>query len=247
MEKRNRIPTAGAKRSSRRIILAIVIMVLIAAPILWFKLGRDKGEVSASSVAELEILVQSDPSYENLVALSAAYINTQVPSKGIEAAKRAIGLEPEKADAYNNLGVCYIMTGDYAQAILNTQKAVDLDGKVELYRNNLQWAVSEKAKFDNFLKTPEDARSVAQYIDYGLVYYNRANYAKAVEIWSMGLSRFPQDHFLLNNLGAANIQMGEPEKALTFLERAKALKPGDELTRNNLEWAKRELAQGVKR
>lgn len=236
--------TTSANKSRLKLILAIVLVLLVASPIVWLKMRKktDSGvAVGVQNITDLEILARKSPTYDNLIALSAAYINNKTPHKAMSILQEAIKNEPQKPDAFNNLGVCYTMMGDYDNGIKNSQIAVDLNNAIDLYRNNLAWAKAEKAKLVAFEKTPDSLKTVTQYIDHGLNYYNNQNYAVAIDIWKQGLGRFPTDHFLLNNVGSGLMMLDRPDQALAYFQKAVKVMPQDQLTKNNLEWAEKEI------
>ena len=64
--------------------------------------------------------------------------------ESIGAAYTALSLKPQYAEAYNNIGAAYAALRLWDQAILADQMAVHLDPSLQLARNNLAWAQSQK-------------------------------------------------------------------------------------------------------
>jgi tetratricopeptide (TPR) repeat protein len=65
--------------------------------------------------------------------------------KCIESARKALILESDNAEAYNNIGVAYAQMQQWDDAIRNEEKAVALRPDFQLAKNNLAWARSQKA------------------------------------------------------------------------------------------------------
>lgn len=101
------------------------------------------------TLEDLEKSVKENPTYNNLIDLSVAYINSQMPEKSIELLDKAIELNPASAVAYNNKCVAYTLMKEYDKAIEAGTKAVELDPNFQLAKNNLAWAKDEKAKAAN--------------------------------------------------------------------------------------------------
>lgn len=72
------------------------------------------------------------------------YRQGQYP-RSIEAAERAIVLDPGNAEAYNNIGAAYAAMGQWDEAIRYEQDAIAIRSDFQLARNNLMWALSQKA------------------------------------------------------------------------------------------------------
>jgi tetratricopeptide (TPR) repeat protein len=72
------------------------------------------------------------------------YREEQYP-RAIEAAQKAIDLEPGNAEAYNNVGVSYAAMGRWDEAIRFEERALELKPDFPLARNNLRWAQAQKA------------------------------------------------------------------------------------------------------
>ncbi len=64
----------------------------------------------------------------------------------IDAAREALKLRPDYADAWNNIMAAYNCMSDWDQAIAAGEMAVSLDPSNQLARNNLAWAKLQKKK-----------------------------------------------------------------------------------------------------
>ncbi len=102
-----------------------------------------------NTIEDFEKNARENPTFNNLIDLSVAYINNQMPEKSIEYLNKAIELNPNNAVAYNNLCVAFTLMKDYDKAIEAGTKAVELDPNFQLAKNNLAWAMEEKIKSTN--------------------------------------------------------------------------------------------------
>lgn len=66
--------------------------------------------------------------------------------ESIRMAERALALQPDMADAYNNIGAANCELGRWAEAITALERALALRPDYPLARNNLAWARAESAK-----------------------------------------------------------------------------------------------------
>jgi tetratricopeptide (TPR) repeat protein len=138
------------------IILACLIIIPIAYLFLFKnndkKVSKDDLSISVQTLSVIEQLeknVRENPTYNNLIDLSVAYINNQMPEKSIEYLDKALELNPASAVAFNNKCVAYTLMKEYDKAIEAGKKAVELDPNFQLAKNNLKWALDEKSKATN--------------------------------------------------------------------------------------------------
>lgn len=138
----------------------IIIALLLIIPLEYlfiFKndIKKDTPEATSDNIQPLKTIeyfeknARENPTYNNLIDLSVAYINNQMPEKSIEHLNKAIELNPTSAVAFNNKCVAYTLMKEYDKAIEAGAKAVELDPNFQLAKNNLKWAMDEKAKLAN--------------------------------------------------------------------------------------------------
>jgi tetratricopeptide (TPR) repeat protein len=65
--------------------------------------------------------------------------------ESVGAAQTAIYLRPDFAEAYNNIGAAYAALHLWDPAIQADQQAVRLNPSLQLARNNLAWALTQKS------------------------------------------------------------------------------------------------------
>jgi tetratricopeptide (TPR) repeat protein len=157
--------------------------------------------------------------------------------KGIAAYDRCIELYPDYHDAFGSRGLAYFrlaqMTNDmalYDKAFTDYQVALkhrpndakvlsnmgfiyfmrgQLDKAEEVYRNSVKY----------------DPRFIDARRNLGAVLAMKKNFPAAIEQWQEGLKFEPNNATLLFYIGSAYRDMGQPEKATDWLERAYAIEP----------------------
>lgn len=238
--------------SRNRIIKIGILLVLLLLPIvyLFFKtqgtpdLQQQQpiaNQAPAIDLAALEKTAKENPSFDNLINLSIAYINNNLPAKSIDYLKKALELNPKSAVAYNNLGVANIMIAHYQNGIDACEKAIAIDSSFQLAKNNLKWGLDEKNKWEASIqfqeKTPENKRNVNFYVDYGMNYFKAGEYDKSIEIWSEIFLIEPNNTIALNNIGTSFMLKNQYDDAISLFKKAITLEPGNQLAKNNLAWA----------
>ena len=196
--------------------------------------------VSSTNPAALEALVKTDPSFDNLVNLSMAYINGKMPGKSIAHLKKAIAINPQSAIAYNNLGVAYTMLQQYGNGVDACTKALQLDPGFQLAKNNLEWATAERDKVLSAIAVQEKAagkKNIPFYTEYGLNYFKIGEYGKAIEIWNRVFELDPKNATALNNIGTAFMMKEQYDDAIALFKKALEQDPANQLAKNNLAWA----------
>jgi tetratricopeptide (TPR) repeat protein len=89
--------------------------------------------------------VKKSPTAKKYLDLSLDYYNTGNYLQCIAACKKAIQLQPNLAEAYNNMGAAYNLLGRYADAVPALQMAIGLKPDFQLAKNNLALAKSKLA------------------------------------------------------------------------------------------------------
>lgn len=247
--------------SKKSKLLVPILLVLLAAPMLYLFI-KTKGapaltqeevplaQNSVASILSLEDAVKTNPTFDNLVNLSMAYTNNNMPGKSIEHLKRAIEINPAGAVAYNNLGVAYTLLMQFQNGIDACTKAIELDSTFQLAKNNLNWATDERNKVLATIQeqenSPSDKRDVAFGIEYGLNYFKVGNYTKSIEIWNYYAEKDLKNTSLLNNIGTAFMMKNQVDDAMAIFKRVLTIEPDNQLAKNNLTWALAEKEKEVR-
>lgn len=150
--------------------------------------------------------------------------------KAIEYYNKAIELDPDFADAYNNRGIAYRRKGECAKAIEDYNKAIELDpdyseayynrGRAYRYLKEYDKAIEDYSKAIEL--NPEDAEA---YNSRGVAYADLKEYGKAIEDFSKAIELNPEDAEAYNNRGYAYLHLKEYGKSKTDIEKALELDP----------------------
>ena len=252
-------PEMNEKKGGNLKIIVIGLLLLLPIVFLFMKFSNSKkddgkpAEASAAApidVAAYENAAKTNPSFDNLINLSNAYINSNMPGKSVDPLMKAIEMNPKSAIAYNNLGAAYTMLQQYNKGIDACTKALAIDSSFQLAKNNLNWALSERKNVLNFIEkqeqTPEKDRDVKFYVSYGLNYLKLGDYDKSIEAWNKIFAFEPKSIVALNNIGTAFMMKNQVDDAIAVFKKAVENNPDDQLSKNNLAWAMSEKAKAVK-
>jgi protein O-mannosyl-transferase len=147
--------------------------------------------------------------------------------KGIESYTKAMSLYPGYHDAFGSRGVAHLKLGHYAQAEADFFKALE-------YRPNDAKTYSNLGFIYMLQQKPEQAQEVYQkalqydprYVDarrnLGAVLAMQKKFPEAIQQWTEGLKYEPNNYTLLFYIGSAYKDMGRPDQAQPWFERAKA-------------------------
>ena len=79
---------------------------------------------------------------DSCIELSLMLFNNMEYQRCIELCHQALQLNPNSAEAYNNMCCAYNALGNYKEAIKAGKKALEINPNFELARNNVKWAES---------------------------------------------------------------------------------------------------------
>ncbi len=170
---------------------------------------------------------------EGLIEDTGQVTDSSWVRKAIGYHTRAIQLYPQYHDAYGSRGLAYFRLGQYDSAYNDYMNALR-------YRPNDDKVLSNLG-FIYFLRQQLDSaetvyrRSIAanpRFIDarrnLGAVMAMQGRFAEAIEQWKEGLKYEPENPTLLHYIGSAYKDMGKPEEAQPWLERAEAARKAEE-------------------
>lgn len=240
----------------KNLIKILVAVSLITLPIIYFAykkklnngvtISDEKiGTIDVSlQIASLEQEVSANPSYDNLINLSALYLNNNMAKKALPLLFKCDSINHSNVVVHNNFGIAYMQLLDYDKAISSLQLALQIDSTFQLAKNNLNWAKSEKEKLilkiSEMEKTSEKDRTFDFYIDLGLNYQLAKKYEKSIEIWNRAIKINSKNARSYNNIGVSFIYLKRYDEAISILNKAIEINPEFQLAKNNLEWAKDE-------
>jgi protein O-mannosyl-transferase len=103
------------------------------------RIGNAASEVDAAAA-----LVEAHPTAEGYLNLSLMYHRAGKYQECIDAARKALRINPGYADAYNNIAAAYQSMSMWDQAIEASRQALRLKPDFQLAKNNLAWEISQK-------------------------------------------------------------------------------------------------------
>jgi len=167
-------------------------------------------------------------------------INPKMIEDAIKAYNRTIELYPEYHDAYGSRGLAYFRLQQYDNAFKDYQVALKYrpnDAKVlsnmgyiyflRAQRPGNQLALTELDSAENVYRRSIqfDPRFVDARRNLGAVLAMKRQFPKAIIEWKEGLKYEPNSAVLHFYIGAANCDMGDPESAAPWMEKARQLDP----------------------
>lgn len=104
---------------------------------------EDERKKFNDELQKLESVPEGDRTPKQMIDLGLLYYAKGDYQKSVDVLKACVDKDPGNAMAYNNMGTSYMFLNDHAQALTAFKKAVELDEKEQLYKNNLKWAEDE--------------------------------------------------------------------------------------------------------
>jgi tetratricopeptide (TPR) repeat protein len=198
---------------------------------------------SINSLSELEKITQNQLTSENVIKLSASYINNGMAGKAGTILNQYIKKDSTNAIVYNNLGTANIILKNYKMGINACRKAISLDPNFQLAKNNLNWGLDELRKLNQskqqLLQIPTSKKDQAIYLNLGLNYFQSGEYDSSIMIWNEGLLKYPDNTTsFLNNIGTSLVMLKHYSKAIDAFNKVLAVDTNNQLAMNNISWAK---------
>lgn len=142
---------------------------------------------------------------EYFIALGISYGKNKQYEKSIETLNRAVTIDPQSTEAYNNLGVYYDEWGKINESIQALDKAISLD------------------------KTSDKA-----YYNLGNTYAHTGNYAEAINQYMKAIALKPGNIDALNNIGNSFAAMKDYNNAILWYKKTLTVDPSNTKALNNL-------------
>lgn len=150
--------------------------------------------------------------------------------KGIATYSKAIELYPKYHDAYGSRGLAYFRLNKFDQAFDDYQKSLEYRPNDAKVLSNLGYIYFMRQQFDKaeevYRKSIQyDGRFVDARRNLGAILAMKKQFPPAIEQWQEGLKYEPNNATLLFYIGSAYRDMGQPDKAQSWLDRAYAIEP----------------------
>jgi protein O-GlcNAc transferase len=171
--------------------------------------------------------------------LSAIYCQLRNYYNAEKYLQKAVELDPNNADAYNNLGIISKEEGRLDEAVIYLKKAICLDTKNALAYNNLGAVFQEKEKYDEALTLFQKALQLNPgfsdaYYNLGTVFLKEENLDGAIMCFQKAINLNPRLLDAYYNLGNVIAKQGDLQKAVETFRLALEINPNYALVLNNL-------------
>lgn len=144
--------------------------------------------------------------------------------------KDVVKKSPNKARAYNNLGLAYYRGGHSNEALACYRKAIEIRPNNEIAYNNIGIIYKEQDKLDEAIEYYEKALRIRpEYFrahnNLGVIYDRLGQNEKAIQYYQKAIELEPDYAEACNNLGLTYDELGQHEKAIQYYRKAIELKP----------------------
>lgn len=157
--------------------------------------------------------------------------------KAIAAYSKAIEINPEDSNTYNNRSMAHFFNGNYDEASSDILKAIEYakDSKYALDKlvllGNLAAMYMMNEETDKWMNVyammieldPEQKSGISYYIARGSNYYSMGEYEKVILEMNTGIKSVPSDPFLYTLRGKAYTKIGELKLANLDFDKAVSL------------------------
>jgi tetratricopeptide (TPR) repeat protein len=171
--------------------------------------------------------------------LALSYYQQGNLTQAIEYYHKTLAINPNCADAYNNMGVALQTQGKLTEAITAYQKALDLNPNyIDVY-NNLGILYKQQQKFEEALQCYQKAlilqpNSANIYYNLGNVYQEQRNYTPAIECYQKAIKLQANYASAYCNLGTCYKEQGNLTSAIEYYQKTLQLEENHPNATNNL-------------
>ncbi len=169
--------------------------------------------------------------------LSFKYYQNKQYLKSIEAAKEVLKIQPQSYRAYNNICSALNLLGEFDNAIIACNKALELKPDFQLAQNNLNYVISRQSELQNLITLIAKEPSEANYLSLSLLYYNYELYEQCVKVAKDGIRLFPNSDNLYNNACTGYNALKKWNQAIEVGNKGIKINSNNQLLKNNLNWA----------
>jgi tetratricopeptide (TPR) repeat protein len=159
----------------------------------------------------------------------------------VDAARQALKLQSDLAEAFSNLGYCSARMGKLDEGIRNTQVALRIKPGLQIASNNLAWMFQEKAKAGGTGATPPTKADAALAISLQHALAHR--FQECIDAAGQALQLKPGMAEAYNNIGYCSASLGNWDEGIKNTQEALVIKPDFPMARNNLAWMLQEKAK----
>lgn len=210
------------------ILLAYSAKTVLRNPAWYDSYALYKADVlNSPNCAKLNYHLGIETIKEGLNEDSGQVTDTAWVRKAMDFHSKAIQLFPEYHDAYGSRGLGHFRLGEYDQAYTDYQMALKYRPNDDKVLSNLGFIYFLRQQLDSaeyvYRKSLDlNPRFVDARRNLGAVLAMKRKFPEAIEQWKEGLLYEPDNPTLLQYIGSAYKDMGQPEAAKPWLDRAEA-------------------------
>jgi tetratricopeptide (TPR) repeat protein len=203
----------------------------------------------AEAAATLETMMEKYPNEKNaryLSVLSTFYRRAGETDKALDAARRAVALDPNDSESQAQLADLLAELGKLDEAVPILEKVVKAEGGNPAYEFRLGGLLTKFGRNEQAVKLFQDMLTryaskddIVRLIHSSLsmVYVNQGDYAKGEAELETALERFPEDPGVNNDLGYLYADQGKNlEKAEGMIRKALKEDPDNYAYLDSLGW-----------
>jgi len=170
------------------------------------------------------------------------------PNEAIKNYNKAIQIQPDYAEAYNNRGNILKDLVKPNEAIKNYNKAIQIKPDYAEAYSNLGVSLQELGRLDEAIKNYQKAIQLKPdyaeaYSNFGTALQELGRSNEAIKSHNKAIQLDPNDSSAYSNLGVALKDLGQLDEAINNYNKAIKLKPDYEIAYNNLGVTLRELGR----
>jgi tetratricopeptide (TPR) repeat protein len=190
----------------------------------------DAAEKKENELDVVDEKIKLQPDYLKFANLSLLNYQFRRYEQCVATAQEALNINPQYAEAYNNIGAAYVKLKQYDKAIDALKQALKLNPAFALAKNNLDSAERELKS-----QGPKTAdMTAAGYINLSLYYFNNKRYQDCIDACNKALALKPGYDLAYNNICASYNKMGNYEEAIAAAKKGLQFNPNNEFLKNNL-------------
>jgi tetratricopeptide (TPR) repeat protein len=204
-----------------------LVLLLVAYPAARWMLSRG---------AEAPRTQADSTAFQSALESSFQHYQARRYDEAVTAAKGAIAMNPNSAEAYNNLAVSYLGLRKFDEATQAAQTAIRLQPNSQLAKNNLVWIQQERAKASAPAVAPAAATQAAALVNQSLEHSKARRFRECIDTATQAVKLNPGSAIAFNNIGfcSANLQLWDD--AIRNTAEAVRLDPTLQIAKNNLAW-----------
>ena len=191
---------------------------------------RESGRLVEAEQLYRAVLASNPEHFGCLHTIGVLCLRRNAPQDALGPLEKAVSLDPDSAEAQNDLGMALAELGRHSEAIQRFEKAIALKSDFATAHNNLGNALKAERRVGDAIRHFKQA--IALRPDYPLAEFNLAGalakqerHDKAIEHYRKALSGRPEWIAALCGLGFSLFLNDQVEEGLASYERALSLDP----------------------